>query len=72
MKEPHQLEEGEYCIYLGVWYARPPGTNMIANLAKHTVTVNEGGTLTVSPSILVTDSRNEWHGFLENGIWRQV
>lgn len=42
----------------------------------HTFHVNEDGSLTVSPSIADTvrgsGDSDGWHGYLENGIWRQV
>ena len=42
-----------------------------ANLSAHEVTEHEDGTITVSPSILVSQgSRECWHGFLERGVWR--
>jgi hypothetical protein len=39
------------------------------------VVEHEDGTITVSPSILVSTSRDGkplevWHGFLERGVWR--
>lgn len=60
----------------GSWKGRPPGTTMLANFARHDVTVHEDGTITVSPSILVSRGRQgapgyrEWHGYLERGVWR--
>jgi hypothetical protein len=57
-----------------VWHARPPRGHL-GSLANHDVTEHEDGTITVSPSILIT-SHNEgdpevWHGFLERGVWRE-
>lgn len=72
-----RLAEGEYGIDPrdGNWYARPPGGHL-GNLSNHKVTEHEDGTITVSPSILITgasgDKEIRWHGFLERGIWRQV
>ncbi len=58
-----------------VWYARPPGHHA-GSLKNHDVTEHEDGTITVSPSILITghvdDCKVEWHGYLERGVWRQV
>jgi len=55
----------------GVWYGRPPGQeNALACLRGHTVTEHEDGTITVSPSILISGAGN-WHGFLERGVWRE-
>lgn len=38
-------------------------------LVTHSIVEHEDGTITVSPSILVTGGE-EWHGYLERGIWR--
>lgn len=76
-KEPNadgrlMLKEGEYGKDVsGQWYCRPPGNHM-GNLAGHTVTEHEDGTITVSPSILIDDGQSKWHGFLERGIWREA
>ena len=55
----------------GHWYARPPGMHM-GSLANHDVTEHEDGTITVSPSIDITDENGRWHGYLEKGVWREV
>ncbi len=55
----------------GDWLARPPKGHT-GNLKEHEVTEHEDGTITVSPSILITDSQNSYHGYLEKGIWREV
>ena len=70
------LGEGEYGVIDGIWYCRPPGSEM-GNLSAHTVTEYDDGTITVSPSILITytddnGARVHWHGFLEHGVWRVV
>lgn len=67
------LKPGEYGKWEdGTWYACCPSGDL-ANLASHAVTENADSTITVSPSILVRDSTKElWHGYLENGIWRAV
>jgi hypothetical protein len=55
------------------WFCTTPN-GLFGNISLHTVTEHEDGTITVSPSILVT-SRNgrapSWHGFLERGVWRE-
>lgn len=74
-KEPHELEAGEYSKYEvdGNWYGVPPGTDLLGCFAKHKVVEHENGTITVSPSILISSGKaDEWHGFLENGVWRKV
>jgi hypothetical protein len=57
------------------WMAVTPN-GLHANLSAHDVTENKDGTITVSPSILVTLPQGdaptrEWHGYLENGVWRK-
>ncbi len=55
------------------WRCRTPnGTG--GRLGVHEVVEHEDGTITVSPSILC-DPRGDhpgWHGYLENGVWREV
>lgn len=55
------------------WMVRTPNGHM-GNLGKHDVTEHEDGTITVSPSILVSNPQEGelWHGFLERGVWRSV
>lgn len=71
-------EPGQYGLYEGRWLTSVPirsKTNdlIVGNLSKHDVIEYEDGTITVSPSILVTYyDGTEWHGYLERGIWRQV
>ena len=62
---------GDYGKLSETWHACTP-SGALANLANHTVTEHEDGTITVAPSILVTDGETSWHGFLEHGIWRQA
>lgn len=58
-----------------IWQGNTPN-GMRVNLRKHEVVENEDGTITVSPSILAwqdrASGRREWHGYLENGIWREA
>ena len=42
-----------------------------ANLAGHEVVEHPDGSITVSPSILVTSHRGQWHGHLERGEWKE-
>lgn len=57
----------------GHWKARPPGMHT-GDLSRHEVVEHEDGTITVAPSILVTewdgDCEIKWHGYLERGVWR--
>lgn len=55
----------------GTWDCVTPNGHL-GNLGNHDVTEHEDGTITVSPSILVSDNSGElWHGFLERGVWRE-
>lgn len=72
----------------GVWQARPPAMvidgapsrehPLSGSLEQHEVTEHEDGTITVSPSILISypwgdpPREIEWHGYLERGVWRQA
>ena len=51
----------------GTWMARPP-VGSAGHLTDHEVTEHEDGTISVSPSILSDD----YHGFLEHGVWREA
>lgn len=73
------LGPGDYGInpHDGNWYARAPvaDKHLAGNLANHDVTEHEDGTITVSPSILITSHDAggdvQWHGYLERGVWRE-
>lgn len=71
---PHEMMGGDYGKWNlssgdGNWYAVPPETDLVANLASHDITEHDDGTITVSPSILVSDGNKSWHGFLKRGVW---
>lgn len=52
------------------WMARTPNGHL-GNLGAHDVVEHEDGTITVSPSILVSDHTGElYHGFLVRGVWK--
>lgn len=52
-----------------IWYALTPNGFYIS-LKLHNVVENKDGTITVSPSIGVGDNNEKYHGYLENGKWR--
>ncbi len=54
----------------GHWHCCTPN-GLAGNLSNHTVVEHPDGTITVSPSILVWNNTERWHGFLENGVWRE-
>lgn len=70
-KAPHELLPGEYGKWDadGKWYGMPPGTDLLANLGAHKIEEHADGTITVSPSILVSDGKQSWHGYLKRGQW---
>lgn len=78
-RSPHKLEPGEYTRWqadAGNWYACTPNGH-VANLAAHSVVEHGDGSITVSPSIAVSTSVEGkavivWHGFLEQGVWRNA
>lgn len=67
-----ELEPGDYCkADDGTWLGVTPN-DLLAGLAKHSVTEHEDGTITASPSIKVVNGQGaEWHGYLERGVWRK-
>lgn len=54
----------------GAWMLYLPGGGL-GNLRSHDVTQHEDGTITVSPSILVTNPKGtkRRHGYLKRGVW---
>lgn len=68
-----KLAPGEIAVCAGHWMACTPN-GYLADLCRHDVTEHPGGTITVSPSILVSTEydgqRQElWHGWLKAGVW---
>jgi hypothetical protein len=54
------------------WYVKTPNGH-IGNLGAHEVEEHEDGTITVSPSILVSDPSGKlYHGFLRRGVWSEA
>ena len=73
-----RLQEGDYgfSLEVGHWQVRPPGCHA-GGIPHHKVIEYEDKTITVSPSILLTDfdeggNQKQWHGYLERGVWREV
>jgi len=71
------LQPGDYAKNeRGHWYGKTPNGHM-CNLAGHTITENANGTITAAPSIRVFTIRRDgtnielWHGYLDNGNWRE-
>jgi hypothetical protein len=73
MADGSPLSEGVAKCY-PYWMGMAPNGHSCA-LGAHTVIEHEDGTVTVSPSILISTCREEqnvelWHGYLERGVWR--
>ena len=71
------LKPGDYAFDkdLGHWIVRPPVTRSHSGgIPNHKVIEHEDGTITVTPSILLTGLTPEesYHGYLERGIWRSA
>ncbi len=77
-----KLQPGDYGKDVGgLWYCCAPRdtgdwfTNFQGCLGDgvraHKVIEHSDGTITVSPSILISRHDGTWHGFLEDGIWRE-
>lgn len=69
------LKPGEYGRWTdGTWYGCTPN-DQGCNLASHKITEHEDGTITVCPSIGVSEAAGGapwlWHGFLERGVWSE-
>ena len=67
------LRAGEYTKWttrsgVAMWMACTPN-GLHGNLSGHTVVEHEDGTITVTPSILVTGHDARWHGVLKAGVW---
>ena len=55
----------------GTWMFKHPDVGL-GSLANHEVLEHEDGTITVSPSIEITDGNKTIHGFLVGGHWRDA
>jgi hypothetical protein len=68
------MESGDYGRprEYGAWFCCTPSGDHGA-LGAHEIVEHEDGTVTVSPSILVSTGEGpRWHGYLERGVWREV
>lgn len=69
--EPHELKPGDYAFTHGAWYCCVPN-GQFGNLGAHIVEEHDDGTITVAPSIKITEpgTGRSWHGWLVEGRWR--
>ena len=66
------FKPGDYGIEKGEWQCRTPDSNIgLGSLTNHEVIEHDDGTITVSPSILIT-GKASWHGYLKEGIWTEA
>lgn len=69
--------DGGYCPFVTkgqrMWLVRTPNGHL-GNLGAHDVTEHDDGTITVSPSILISNPQQGelYHGYLEHGAWRDA
>ena len=72
-----QPEPGDYWRWPNDHWSCVTPNGHGGNLAAHDVVEHEDGTITVSPSILISEpvaegsSKVLWHGYLERGVWRE-
>ena len=66
------LNAGEYGKWKdGTWYVETPNGCGVS-LAVYEVVEYEDGTITVTPSILVSNRDGDlWHGYLTKGVWNE-
>jgi len=75
--EFHEMAPGDYALTNGRWVCRAPsnanGDDYFGDLTNHQVIEHEDGTISVTPSILITKGvradRECWHGYLTRGVW---
>lgn len=70
---PTGLDMSRICYWKdrdGRWFMYLPRGG-VGDITNHQVTEHEDGTITVSPSILLTSTRKDRrrHGFLKRGVW---
>lgn len=73
-----ELEAGDYAKASdGTWWVRVPnGVWARIKPKTHKIVEHADGTITVSPSILITQTvdgktKQVWHGYLTKGIWKE-
>lgn len=74
IEQEKHMQPGDYSgPWRGMWLLCMPNGDWgsLSSSSGHTVTENADGTITVAPSIQVVGG-NKWHGYLEQGRWRQV
>jgi hypothetical protein len=78
--KPWELQPGEYCVRVDsdsgkrvAWVVTPNGHGP-SRLDGWDLIEHDDGTITVSPSILAHPAADNpgWHGYLEQGVWREV
>jgi len=70
--QPHEMQPGDYGLWGDYWWVYPPKEHSGPGCLKlHTVVEHEDKTITVTPSILISEDMymKTWHGFLTKGEW---
>lgn len=78
VKDFHSVDELEICYFFiedDGWYVRFPDAGL-GSIRKHQITEHEDGTISASPSILLTGhdmagNQVQKHGYLTRGIWNE-
>lgn len=68
-----KLSDGTWNIFLPDDRMQPEWSGMLGALGNHKVEEHSDGTITVIPSILITDGCTKLtrHGYLTNGVWSE-
>jgi hypothetical protein len=67
--QPQRTDEFFYYKENGVIFLNIPGAGL-ANLANHHIIECKDGSISVEPSILISDSTKRAHGYLTQGLWK--
>ncbi len=66
------FKPGDYARFRQLLVFRlPNGILGTCSTKIHSVIDEPDGTITVSPSILTKHGPDQWHGYLEHGVWRE-
>jgi hypothetical protein len=77
VKDFSELDDTKLCYFkdAGIWYLYLPGCGL-ANLERHKIEEHEDGTISVTPSILLTGHESgkpvQKHGYFTRGVWKEA
>ena len=68
-----KLSDGTWNIFLPDERVKPDWDGVLGALANHSVEEHDDGTISVTPSIFITDgcTKIERHGYLTQGVWSE-